>query len=150
MSDLELNAITKDIIGAAMEVHRTLGPGLLESAYEACLVYELIRRGRQVEQQKLMPVIYHGVHLDVGYRLDLLVDGKVIVELKAVEQLLPIHEAQLLSYLKLSGCQVGLLINFNVPVLKQGIRRLVNNFDDSAHSAVKHPQETLRPPRTLR
>ncbi len=128
MSDLELNAITKDIIGAAMEVHRALGPGLLESAYEACLVYELIRRGRQVEQQKPMPVIYHGVHLDVGYRLDLLVDGKVIVELKAVEQLLPIHEAQLLSYLKLSGCRVGLLINFNVPVLKQGIRRLVNNF----------------------
>ncbi len=131
MSDLELNAITKDIIGTSMEVHRTLGPGLLESTYEACLVYELIRRGRQVEQQKPMPVIYHGVHLDVGYRLDLLVDGKVIVELKAVEQLLPIHEAQLLSYLKLSGCRVGWLINFNVPVLKQGIRRLVNNFDDS-------------------
>ncbi len=137
MPDLELNAITEDIIGAAMEVHRALGPGLLESAYEACLVYELVSRGRRVEQQKPMPVIYKDVHLDVGYRLDLMVDGKVIVELKAVEQLLPIHEAQLLSYLKLSGCRVGLLINFNVPVLKQGIRRFVNNFDDT-------PQRTQR------
>jgi GxxExxY protein len=124
----ELNAITEQIIGAAMEVHRALGPGLLESAYEACLIYELVRRTLRVEQQKPMPVIYKGVHLDVGYRLDVLVEGKVIAELKPVEQLLPIHEAQLLSYLKLSGCHVGLLINFNVPILKQGIRRLVNNF----------------------
>lgn len=126
MSDFqELNAITEQIIAAAIEVHRALGPGLLESAYEACLVYELVQRGRRVEQQKPLPVVYKGVHLDVGYRLDLLVDGLVIVELKAVDQLLPIHEAQLLSYLKLSGCRVGLLINFNVRLLKDGIRRLV-------------------------
>ncbi len=126
MSDFQqLNAITEQIIAAAIEVHRALGPGLLESAYEPCLVYELVQRGRQVEQQKPLPVVYKGVHLEVGYRLDLLVDGLVIVELKAVEQLLPIHEAQLLSYLKLSGCRVGLLINFNVRLLKNGIRRFV-------------------------
>lgn len=124
----ELNEMTEQIIAAAIEVHRTLGPGLLESAYEACLVYELTSRGLRVEQQKPMPVFYKEVQLDAGYRLDVLVEKSVIVELKAVEQLLPIHEAQLLSYLKLSGCRVGLLINFNVPVLKQGIRRLVNNF----------------------
>lgn len=124
----ELNAVTEQIIAAAIEVHRALGPGLLESAYESCLVYELVRRGFHVEQQKPMPVIYKEVQLDVGYRLDMLVEESVIVELKAVEQLLPIHEAQLLSYLKLSGYRVGLLINFNVPALKQGIRRLVNNF----------------------
>ncbi len=129
MPDLhELNAITEQIIGAAIEVHRALGPGLLESAYEACLVYELVRRGLRVEQQKPLPVFYKEVHLDVGYRLDILVEGSVIIELKAVEKLLPIHEAQLLSYLKLSGCRVGLLINFNAPVLKQGIRRMVNNL----------------------
>ncbi len=129
MADVgELNAITQQVIGAAMEVHRALGPGLLESAYEACLVHELASRGLRVEPQKPMPVTYKGVHLDVGYRLDVLVEGKVILELKAVEQLLPIHEAQLLSYLRLSGCRLGLLINFNVPVLRQGIRRLVNNL----------------------
>ncbi len=130
----ELNRITEKIIEAAIEVHRALGPGLLESTYEACLVYELVQRGCRVEQQKPLPVVYKEVQLDIGYRLDLLVDGKVVVELKTVEQLLPIHEAQLLSYLRLSGCTVGLLINFNVPVLRQGVRRLVNHFPEGCSS----------------
>lgn len=126
----ELNRITETIIGAAMAVHRELGHGLLESAYEACLVYELAEHRTAVEQQKALPVKYRGVKLDCGYRIDLLVEGKVIVELKAVERLEPIHEAQLLSYLKLSGCKVGLLINFNVKVLKSGIRRLVLGLEE--------------------
>jgi len=126
----ELNRITETIIGAAMAVHRELAPGLLESAYEACVAYELAERGTAVEQQKALPVKYRGVKLDCGYRIDLLVEGKVIVELKAVERLEPIHEAQLLSYLKLSGCKVGLLINFNVKVLKSGIRRLVLGLEE--------------------
>ncbi|MBI4732177.1 MAG: GxxExxY protein [Chloroflexi bacterium] len=127
MSELdELNKITEAIIGAAIDVHRALGPGLLESAYQACLAYDLIECGHKVEQQKSLPVVYKGVHVDAGYRLDLLVDDAVIVEIKSVDTLAPIHEAQLLSYLKLSGCKVGLLINFNVKMLKNGIRRLIN------------------------
>ena len=126
----EMNRITETVIQAAMEVHRALGPGLLESAYEACLAFELAQRGLKVEQQKPLPVVYKEVRLDCGYRLDLLVEEKVIVEIKAIDQLLPVHYAQLLSYLKLSGCRVGLLINFNVKVLKNGIHRLVNNFPD--------------------
>ncbi|MBE9542827.1 MAG: GxxExxY protein [Proteobacteria bacterium] len=126
----ELNKITEIIIGAAMAVHRELGPGLLESAYEACLAYELPDRGLSVERQKALPVRYRGVNVDCGYRIDLLVEGKVIVELKAVERLEAIHKAQLISYLKLSGCKVGLLINFNVKVLKDGIRRLVNELEE--------------------
>ena len=126
----ELNRITEIIIGAAMAVHRELGPGLLESAYEACLAYELPERGLSVERQKALPVRYRGVNVDCGYRIDLLVEGKVIVELKAVERLEAIHKAQLLSYLKLSGCKVGLLINFNVKILKDGIRRLVNELEE--------------------
>ena len=116
---------SNDIIGAAIAVHRALGPGLLESTYEACLVYELVQRGLRVEQQKALPVCYQGVYLDCGYRIDLLVEDSVIVELKAVEKLEPIHEAQLLSYLKLSGVKVGLLINFNVEILKNGLKRRV-------------------------
>ncbi len=134
-----LNRITESIIGAAIEVHRALGPGLLESAYEACLAFELIDRGLKVEQQKPLPVVYREVRLDCGYRLDLLVDGSVIVEVKAVDHLAPVHQAQLLSYLKLTGCHVGLLINFNVRVLKDGLRRIVNDFP-----------ETLRPQRSQR
>ena len=127
MSDIEkINKITEAIIGAAIEVHRTLGPGLLESAYEACLVFELIQRGFQVERQKALPLIYKGMNVDAGYRLDLLVNGLVIVEIKAVEKLAPIHTAQLLSYLRLSECKIGLLINFNVKLLKHGIKRLAN------------------------
>ena len=126
----DLNSITETIIGAAIAVHRELGPGLLESAYEACLAYELVDRGVSLEQQKPLPIKYRGVELDCGYRIDLLVERQVIIELKAVERLEPIHEAQLLSYLKLSGCRVGLLINFNVKVLKNGIRRLVLDFKE--------------------
>jgi len=126
MDETALNRVTGTIIGAVMEVHRALGPGLLESAYEACLAYELVERGLKVEQQKPLPLVYKAVNLDCGYRLDLLVDDCVIVEIKAVGALEPVHTAQVLSYLKLSGCRVGLLINFNVQVLKRGIRRLVN------------------------
>ena len=122
------NRITEAVIGAAMDVHRELGPGLLESAYEACLAYELAQRGFAAERQKEMPVTYRGIAIDCGYRMDLLVEGKVVVELKAIEALLPVHEAQLLSYLRLSGCRVGLLINFNTKMLKTGIRRVVNGL----------------------
>ena len=118
-------ALTEQIIGAAMEVHRQLGPGLMESVYQACLAHELDLRGIKWEREKALPILYKGAQLDCGYRLDFLVEDKVVVELKAVEQLLPIHEAQLLTYLKISGCKVGLLINFNVPLLKQGIKRRV-------------------------
>ena len=122
-----LNNVTSGIIGAAIDVHRALGPGLLESAYEACLAYELIQREMKVEQQKPLPLIYRDVQLDCGYRIDLLVDDAVIVEIKSVDSLAPIHQAQLLSYLKLSGCEVGLLINFNIKLLKQGMVRMVNS-----------------------
>jgi len=125
-----INNITDKIISAAIAVHRELGPGLLESAYEACLVYELVQRGLSIEQQKNLPVIYRDVRVDCGYRIDLFVEKQVIVELKAVEKLEPIHKAQLLSYLKLSGCKVGLLINFNVKILKDGIHRIVNDLDE--------------------
>lgn len=131
-----LNKITEEIIGAAIEVHRVVGPGLLESAYEACLVFELRQRGLKVEQQKPLPVIYKSVKLDCGYRLDIVVDNCVIVEIKAVERLNSIHEAQLLSYLRLYGCKLGLLTNFYVPLVKNGIRRVVNEFPDSANSAI--------------
>lgn len=121
-----LSDITEIIIGAAMRVHRELGPGLLESAYEPCLMYELVEEGLRVERQKPLPVIYKGVNLDCGYRLDLVVENKIILELKTVEKILPIHEAQILSYLKLSGYTLGFLINFHVDILKNGIRRIVN------------------------
>ena len=126
-----LDQITDRIIGAAVDVHRALGPGLLESAYEACLAFELAERGLKIEQQKPLPVVYRKVKLNCGYRLDILVENSVIVEIKVVERLAPIHKAQLLSYLKLSSCKVGLIINFNVKVLKDGIVRVVNNFPDS-------------------
>lgn len=125
-SDRPCDALTKKIIGAAIEVHRTLGPGLLESAYEACLLYELHETGLKIERQKPVPLVYKNVKLECGYRLDLVVEGKVVVEVKSVTDTIVIHEAQLLSYLKLAGCQVGLLINFNVKLLKHGIRRLIN------------------------
>ena len=121
----EANVLTKKIIGAAIDVHRHLGPGLLETAYEACLAYELETLGIAVERQKALPLVYKEIHLDHGYRIDLLVEQKVIIELKAAEQLTPIHEAQILSYLKFSECKVGLLINFNVKLLKHGLRRFI-------------------------
>lgn len=116
------------IIGAAIEVHTQLGPGLLESAYEECLSYELNAREIPFERQKPIPVNCKGVQLDCGFRVDLLVAGLIVVELKAVESLLPIHDAQVLTYLQLTGCRLGLLLNFNVPRLKQGMKRLVLNF----------------------
>ena len=121
-----LNAITKSIIGSAIQVHKSLGPGLLESAYEACLAFELGKRAIRVEVQKPLPLTYEQVKLDCGYRIDLLVEGSVVVEIKSVDALAPIHEAQVITYLKLSGCKLGLLINFNVQVLKDGIHRFVN------------------------
>ena len=121
-----LNTITENIIGAGIKVHRALGPGLLESAYEACLAFELAKRGLRVVAQKPLPLVYEEVKLECGYRIDLLVEDSVIVEIKSVDAVAPIHEAQIMSYLKLSGCKVGLLINFNVTVLKDGIRRFVN------------------------
>ena len=124
----ELNRLTGIIIGAAIEVHRILGPGLLESAYEACLAFELKSRGLKVERQMELPLCYKGINLDCGYRLELLVNDAVIVEIKAVHAIASIFQAQLTSYLKLSRCRVGLLINFNVLMLKDGITRIVNNF----------------------
>src|SRR5512136_2143861 len=129
-----LNQITEHIIGAAIAVHRALGPGLLESAYETCLMYELTQQGLKVEAQKPLPVVYREVRLDCGYRLDLLVEDAVIVELKSVDRLAPIHTAQLMSYLKLSGCKVGLLINFNETMHKNGIVRKVNDFPETRRS----------------
>jgi GxxExxY protein len=122
--------IAKDVVDAAFKIHTTLGPGLLESAYEACLAHELTKRGYQVERQTPQPIVYDGLQIEVGYRLDILVNGEVILELKAVEQLLPIHHAQLMTYLKLSGKTLGLLINFNVPVIKAGIKRVAMNHSD--------------------
>ena len=123
---MEINDITGQIIDAAMKVHTVLGPGLLESAYEACLACELRQRGFRVDVQLGLPIEYDGVQLDVGYRIDLLIDDAVIVELKAVSEIQPIHEAQLLSYLKLSKKKIGLLINFHVLRLKDGIKRMAN------------------------
>ncbi len=126
---MKVNDLTYAIIGAAIEVHKSLGPGLLESAYEECLCYELEQRGIPFERQRALPVVYKDIRLDAGYRLDLLVAGQVVVELKSVEALAPIHEAQLLTYLKLGGWHIGLLINFNVVVLRDGIRRMVLGFE---------------------
>jgi GxxExxY protein len=124
-----LNALTEQIINAAIAVHRELGPGLLESSYEACLAYELRERRLVVEEQKPLPLVYRGLHLNCGYRLDLLVERAVVVEVKSVERFQPVHGAQLLTYLKQSGCKVGLVLNFNVKwFADQGILRRVNGF----------------------
>jgi GxxExxY protein len=124
-----LNALTDTVIGAALAVHRELGPGMLESSYDTCLAFELLARGLSIERQKPMPLSYHGQAMGIGYRLDLLVENAVIVEIKAIERLERVHSAQLLSYLRLSGCTVGLLINFNVRwLVRDGIRRIVNGF----------------------
>lgn len=122
------NEISKTVVNCALRVHKSLGPGLLESAYEECLFYELKKEGLTVEKQKPLPLIYEEVKLDIGYRVDLLVDHKVIIEIKAVEALNDVHMAQILTYLKLSGCKLGLLINFNVALIKNGIRRVVNHL----------------------
>ena len=130
-----LDLITRRIIGAAIEVHKAVGPGLLESAYQACLAFELRERKLKVDEQVPLPLLYKEVKLDCGYRIDLIVEDAVIVEIKAVEHLAPIHEAQLLSYLRLTNKTVGLLINFHSRVLKEGLKRIVNEFPDSASSA---------------
>ena len=122
--------LTDQVIGACIEVHRCLGPGLLESAYEECLCHELSLRNLAFERQVPLPVHYKAVKLDCGYRLDIVVDRQLVLELKTVEALLPIHQAQLLTYLKLSGMTHGLLVNFHVPVLKHGLKRIVNEFPD--------------------
>jgi GxxExxY protein len=121
----KLNHITYDIIGAAYKVHTKLGPGLLESTYEVCLEYELLKKDLIVERQKALTVIYEEIELNAGYRIDLLVENAVIIELKSVEEVTPVHKAQLMTYLKLSGHKLGLLINFNVTDLKKGIKRMI-------------------------
>ena len=127
---VSVNEVTQAVIGAGIEVHRALGPGLLESAYEECLCRELDLRKVQFERQYHLLVDYKGIRLDCGYRLDLLVAGMVVVEIKAVDRLLPIHQAQLLTYLRLGGWKAGLLMNFNVGALKQGIKRVVLGLDE--------------------
>jgi GxxExxY protein len=128
MESARLNRISGTIVDAAITVHTALGPGLLESAYEACLVYELRKRGLTVEAQVPLPVVYESVHLEIGYRIDLLVENAIIVELKACESIAPIHRAQLISYLKLSKKPLGLLLNFHVPLMRDGIVRMKNGF----------------------
>ncbi len=127
---MEINKITGEIVDAAMKVHSVLGPGLLESTYEICLAHELRCRGLQSGRQVSLPIQYNEIVLDAGYRIDLLVAQSVIVELKSVEKMIPLYDAQLLAYLKLSKIQVGFLINFNVTRLKDGIKRMVNNFPE--------------------
>src|ERR1022692_3996538 len=124
----DLNGVTHGIIAAAIQVHRHLGPGLLESAYRECVCYELSQLGLSFTREVHLPLSYKGLQLDCSYRIDLLVEDEIVVELKSVEQTLPVHSAQLLTYLKAANKQVGLLINFNVPVLKDGIRRIVNDY----------------------
>ncbi len=131
-----INQLTEGIIGAAIEVHRHLGPGLLESAYEECLSFELAARQIPFERQKPLPVLYKGIQLDCGYRLDFLIADSVVVEIKSIEKLHPIHEAQLLSYLKLGNWHTGLLINFNVQLLKDGVIRRLNGFEIKNSSSV--------------
>ena len=127
---MDINKLSGQVIGAAIEVHMNLGPGLLESAYEECLCHELQLRKIAYERQKPLPISYKGINLDCGYRLDVVVENLIILELKACEQIEPIHKAQLLTYLKLSGLELGLLLNFHVPVMKDGIVRLVNQLKE--------------------
>ena len=127
---MDINKLSGQIIGAAIEVHTNLGPGLLESAYEECLCHELQLRKIAYERQKPLPISYKGINLDCGYRLDVVVEDLIVLELKACEQIEPIHKAQLLTYLKLSGLELGLLLNFHVPVMKDGIVRLVNQLKE--------------------
>ena len=125
---MDENQISKIVFECALKIHKKLGPGLLESAYEECLYYELCKRKITVEKQKPLHLIYENITMDIGYRVDLMISGKVIIEVKAVENISNIHLAQLLTYLKLSNCKLGLLINFNVALLKNGFKRVVNNL----------------------
>lgn len=125
---MEIEEIATQVVDAAIKVHRALGPGLLESAYQRCLAHELRRRGLVVETEILLPLKYEGIEIDAGYRIDMWVNRSVVVENKTVENILPIHQAQLLTYLKLTGCRIGFLLNWNVAVMKSGIKRMVNNL----------------------
>ena len=127
---MDINTLSSKVIGAAIEVHKVLGPGLLESAYEECICHELNIRGVPFERQKPLPLVYKGRSLDCGYRLDLVVENKIVVELKSCNNIEPIHQAQLLTYLKLSGLKLGLLLNFNVPVMRDGIVRIVHQLEE--------------------
>jgi GxxExxY protein len=126
VDDIEL--VAKDIVDAAIKVHKALGPGLLESAYQQCLAYELSKRGRKVMIEVTLPINYEGEHIDAGYRIDMLVDDLIIIENKTVEAVLPIHQAQILTYLKLRDCHLGFLLNWNVKLMKNGIQRVVHNL----------------------
>ncbi len=128
MQNMTENEISKIVFDCALKVHKALGPGLLESAYEECLFFELKKYGLKVEKQKALPLVYEEVKLEIGYRLDIIVDDKVIIEIKSVEALNDVHLAQVLTYLKLSDCKLGMLINFNVALIKNGIKRIVNNL----------------------
>lgn len=126
---MNIEQVGKEIVDSAITVHRSLGPGLLESAYQACLAYELRKRGLRVQTEVLLPVVYDGLQLDAGYRIDILVEDRVIIENKAVAKLLPVHQAQLLTYLKLRDCRLGYLLNWNVHLMKNGIKRMVNKLE---------------------
>jgi len=136
--------LTREIISSAIEVHRRLGPGLLESAYEECLVHEMSLRGLQIRRQVPVPVIYKGIKLECGYRIDLVVENRVVVELKSIEAIAPVHEATVLTYLRLSGHSLGLLINFNVSVLKDGVRRFVLRHEDEYQESRRERREPQR------
>ena len=141
--------MTELTIGVAIEVHRNTGPGLLESVYEECLCYELSQLGVRFQRQVALPIVYKGVKLDCGYRMDLVVEEEIILELKTVDLLLPVHSAQLMTYLKLSGKQVGLLMNFNEPVLKKGLKRLVNYFREPSGTMISSAPSALSKTRRL-
>jgi GxxExxY protein len=136
------NAIAKEIVDAAFRIHTTLGPGLLESVYDTVLAYELGRRGLRVVREQAIPVVYEGVRIDVGFRADLIVDDKVIVEVKSVENLAPVHKKQLLTYLRMADKRLGLLINFHVVLIKDGIARVVNGLEDDFHAKSPSRQDT--------
>ena len=142
MADIE--AIARDIVDCAIKVHKALGPGLLESAYQHCHAYELCKRGWDVQTEVKLPVLYEGQKIDAGYRIDTLVNGLIIVENKSVESILPIHEAQLLTYMKLSGCKIGFLLNWNVLLMKHGIKRFVLNLSEETICR-KRPSSLLKP-----
>lgn len=134
MMSTDIEAVAKDIVDAAFKVHKEFGPGLLESAYQQCHTYELRKRGRKVLTEVLLPITYDGKQIDAGYRIDMIVDDLVIIENKTVETILPIHTAQLITYLKLKDCRLGFLINWNVKLIKDGIRRVANGVPESSRS----------------
>ena len=134
MPEFDIESVATNIVDSAIKIHKLLGPGLLESAYQTCLTYELRKRGLHVVCEVAQPIMYESVKIDAGYRLDMLVENQIIVENKCVDQIMPIHEAQLLTYLKLQGCKIGFLLNWNVPLMKDGIHRKILNYKDSPKS----------------